>query len=133
VSESDSSSALRDEVQQALAPDYALERELGRGGMSAVLLALDRPVAVRCSHRNTPREWFLRETRTVAAFSHPNVVAVHAVEERGGVLCFVMGSVEGETLTQSVRRAARSALFTSAEGYSRPRTAPRAMATMRMV
>jgi eukaryotic-like serine/threonine-protein kinase len=114
VSESDGVSTLRDEVQQALTPDYALERELGRGGMGAVFLArdlaLDRPVAVKVlppefAARHELRERFLRETRTAASFSHPNVVPVHAVEERGNVLCFVMGFVDGETLTQHVRRA----------------------------
>ena len=49
------------------------------------------------------RERFLYETRTAASFSHPNIVPVHAVEERGDLLCFVMGFVDGETLTERVR------------------------------
>jgi hypothetical protein len=51
------------------------------------------------------RERFLRETRTAASFSHPNIVPVHGVEDRNQILCFVMGFVDGETLTQRVRRA----------------------------
>ena len=50
------------------------------------------------------RERFLRETRTAASFSHPNIVPVHAVEETPALLFFVMGYVEGETLTQRIRR-----------------------------
>jgi serine/threonine-protein kinase len=73
-------------------------------------LALDRPVAIKVlppdlAARPELRERFLRETRTAAAFSHPNIVPVHAVEARGGVLCFVMGYVEGETLAERLKRA----------------------------
>jgi serine/threonine-protein kinase len=102
------------EVRDALAPHYILERELGRGGMGAVYLArdvrLDRPVAIKffppeLAARPELRARFLQETRTAASFSHPNIVPVHAVEERDGVLCFVMGYVDGETLGKRISRA----------------------------
>jgi serine/threonine-protein kinase len=101
------------ELAAAVAGRYTLERELGRGGMGAVFLArdlrLDRPVAIKVlppelAIRPELRERFLRETRTAAAFSHPNIVSVHGVEELGSLLFFVMSYVEGETLTQRVRR-----------------------------
>ncbi|MBA2628162.1 MAG: serine/threonine protein kinase, partial [Gemmatimonadales bacterium] len=107
-------SELREELQRSLGSRYALERELGRGGMGAVFLArdltLDRPVAIKVlppelAVRAELRERFLRETRTAASFSHPNIVPVHAVEEHDAILCFVMGYVEGETLAQRIRRA----------------------------
>jgi hypothetical protein len=47
----------------------------------------------------------IRETRTAASFSHPNIVPVHAVEDRDGVLAFAMGFVEGESVAERVRRA----------------------------
>jgi hypothetical protein len=102
------------ELAAALAPDYTLDRELGRGGMGAVYLAhdtkLDRQVAIKAlppefAVRPELRERFLRETRTAASFSHPNIVPVHSVEDRHQILCFVMGFVDGETLTQRVSRA----------------------------
>jgi serine/threonine-protein kinase len=101
------------ELERAVAGRYSLERELGRGGMGAVFLArdlkLDRPVAIKVlppalAVRPELRERFLRETRTAAAFSHPNIVSVHSVEETGSLLFFVMSYVEGETLTQRVKR-----------------------------
>jgi serine/threonine-protein kinase len=92
---------------------FALERELGRGGMGIVLLArdlaLDRPVAIKLlpavlARQAHLRERFLREARTAAALSHPNVVPVHAVEAAGDVVFFVMGYVEGESLARRVQR-----------------------------
>jgi serine/threonine-protein kinase len=52
------------------------------------------------------RERFLREARTAAKLSHPNVIPIHAVEEVGGgrFVFFAMAYVEGETLTERVRR-----------------------------
>lgn len=102
-----------EEVREALAPHYILEKELGRGGMGAVYLArdvrLDRHVAIKflppdMAARVDLRARFLQETRTAASFSHPNIVPVHAVEERDRVLCFVMGFVDGETLTGRITR-----------------------------
>jgi len=102
------------DIRQQLGDRYAIERELGRGGMGAVYLArdlrLDRQVALKVlpaefAGDSALRERFLRETRTAASFSHPNIVPVHAVEEREGVLAFAMGYVEGESIAERVRRA----------------------------
>src|SRR6266446_5481127 len=101
------------DFQGAVAGRYSLERELGRGGMGVVYLArevrLDRPVAIKLlppSKTADPRlrERFLREARTAAKLSHPNVIPIHAVEEIGEFVFFAMAYVEGETLTERVRR-----------------------------
>ncbi len=101
-------------VRTALGARYTIERELGRGGMGAVFLArdreLDRPVALKVlppEFALVPdlRERFLRETRTAAGFSHPNIVPVFSVEDRDGLLAFAMGYVEGESLSQRIERS----------------------------
>ncbi len=103
-----------DAIRHSLDSRYVLERELGRGGMGTVYLArevkLDRPVALKVllpEFASQPglRDRFLRETRTAASFSHPNIVPVYAVEEWEGHLAYAMGLVEGETLTERVARA----------------------------
>src|ERR1043165_754592 len=102
------------DLRKQLGDRYAIERELGRGGMGAVYLArdlrLDRPVALKVlppefAGDSALRERFLRETRTAASFSHPNIVPVHSVEDRDGFLAFAMGYVEGESVAERVRRA----------------------------
>src|SRR5207247_8059724 len=101
------------DFQSALAGRYSLERELGRGGMGVVYLArevrLDRLVAIKLLPPSKAsdaklRERFLREARTAAKLSHPNVIPIHAVEEIGEFVFFAMAYVEGETLTERVRR-----------------------------
>ena len=101
------------DFQSAIAGRYSLERELGRGGMGVVYLArevrLDRPVAIKLlppSKTSDPRlrEKFLREARTAAKLSHPNIIPIHAVEEIGEFVFFAMAYIEGETLTERVRR-----------------------------
>jgi serine/threonine-protein kinase len=100
------------ELQAALAGEYSLQRELGRGGMGIVYLArdvqLDRDVAIKVlpSHlarHAASRERFLREARTAAGLSHPNIVPIHRVGEAGGFVFFVMSYVEGETLGERLR------------------------------
>jgi serine/threonine-protein kinase len=50
------------------------------------------------------RERFLREIRTAAGLSHPNIVPIYNVEERNGLVFFAMGYVDGETLSQRLQR-----------------------------
>ncbi len=99
-------------LQRALAGRYSLERELGRGGMGIVFLArdvaLDRPVAIKLlppvmAAQPALRQRFLLEARTAAKLSHPNVVPIHAVEESGDLVFFVMAYVEGESLGERLR------------------------------
>jgi serine/threonine-protein kinase len=100
-------------LQEALAGRYSLQRELGRGGMGIVYLAhevaLDRPVALKLlpPHLATEpalRERFMREARTAARLSQPNIVPIHTVEQVGEYVFFTMAYVEGETLGAAVRR-----------------------------
>ncbi|HEU4828479.1 MAG TPA: serine/threonine-protein kinase [Gemmatimonadales bacterium] len=100
------------ELQAALAGEYSLQRELGRGGMGIVYLArdvqLDRDVAIKVlppSLADTPasRERFVREARIAAGLSHPHIVPIHRVGEAGGFVFFVMSYVEGETLGERLR------------------------------
>ena len=101
-------------LQEVLAGRYSIERELGRGGMGIVLLArdvaLDRPVAIKLlpphlAANREARDRFLQEARMAAGLSHPNIVPIHLVEERGDLVFFVMGYVDGETLRERVERA----------------------------
>src|SRR5947207_3298430 len=100
------------DLQAALAGEYSLQRELGRGGMGVVYLArdvqLDRDVAIKIlpahlAQTATARERFVREARTAAGLSHPNIVPIHRVGEAGGFVFFVMSYVEGETLGERLR------------------------------
>ena len=99
-------------LQQALVGRYSLELEIGRGGMGIVYLAhevaLDRPVALKLllpqlAAQPTLRERFLREARTAAKLSHPNVVQIYAVDEVDDFVFLVMAYVEGETLGERIR------------------------------
>jgi serine/threonine-protein kinase len=100
----------------ALAGQYDIEREIGRGGMGIVYLArdlkLDRPVAIKTlpAHlAGSPdvRERFLREARTAAHLSHPSIVPIHRADEIGGQVFFVMGYVDGESLAQRIQERGR--------------------------
>jgi serine/threonine-protein kinase len=100
------------DLQAALAGEYSLERELGRGGMGVVYLArdvqLDRDVAIKVlpthlARTAEARARFVREARTAAALSHPHIVPIHRVGEARGFVFFVMSYVEGETLGERLR------------------------------
>ena len=100
------------ELQAALAGEYSLQREIGRGGMGIVYLArevqLDRDVAIKVlpthlARLATARERFVQEARTAAGLSHPHIVPIHRVGEADGFVFFVMSYVEGETLGDRLR------------------------------
>jgi len=102
----------REAIQAALADQYALERELGRGGMATVYLARDlrhqRPVALKVLHRELAAtlgpERFLREIGLAARLQHPHILSVYDSGEAAGQLWFTMPYVEGETLRDRLSR-----------------------------
>ena len=105
-----------DALAEALAGQYAVEREIGRGGMGIVYLArdlkLDRLVAIKTlpphlAGNSDVRERFLREARTAAHLSHPNIVPIHRADEIGGQVFFVMGYVDGDSLAQRIQATGR--------------------------
>jgi serine/threonine-protein kinase len=91
---------------------YALERELGRGGMATVFLARDvkhdRPVALKVLHPELAAslgpERFQREIRFAARLQHPHILTVLDSGEAAGQLWFTMPYIEGESLRARLNR-----------------------------
>ena len=87
---------------------YRIERELGRGGMARVFLALDtkhnRRVAVKVIRPDLAaslgRDRFLREIGIAARLRHPNIVPMYDSGDADGVLYFVMPYEDGLSLRQ---------------------------------
>jgi len=106
------SPALLERLRLSMAPDFTVEREIARGGMGTVFLGQDvrlqRPVAIKVLRPELATaigaERFLREARALASLSHPNIVPIHRVEERNGLLYYVMEYIPEETLAARVAR-----------------------------
>jgi tetratricopeptide (TPR) repeat protein len=105
--------------EAVVAPGDAIDRYLvlyriGRGGMATVYAAydpeLDRKIALKILHGRGRRdhERLRREARTLAALTHPNVVAVFDVGEHGGLLFLAMELVEGQTLRDWLAKSPRT-------------------------
>jgi eukaryotic-like serine/threonine-protein kinase len=103
---------LREQLQDALADRYHLDRELGRGGMATVFLAHDyrhdRAVALKVLHAELAAtlgpERFQREIKTAARLQHPHILTLLDSGEAAGQLWFTMPYVEGESLRDLLRR-----------------------------
>lgn len=100
-------------LRRAIAGDFRVEREIGRGGMGVVYCAYDSQLEREVAIKTLPphlaadplvRGRFLREARTAAALSHPNIVPIFSAAERQGVVYFVMGLVNGESLAERIAR-----------------------------
>lgn len=111
---------------------YIIEKMLGQGGFGITYLAsqpmLNRKVAIKeffykefCNRdesNNTIsviskggedtvkkfRAKFLKEARTIASLKHANIIEVYDVFEENGTAYYVMEFVEGETLTDLVKK-----------------------------
>ena len=99
-------------LAEALADRYAIERELGRGGMATVYLAHDlkhdRPVALKVLSPDLASalgaERFQREIRLAARLQHAHILTVHDSGEAAGRLWFTMPYVDGESLRDRLKR-----------------------------
>jgi TolB-like protein/Tfp pilus assembly protein PilF len=99
------------QLRRELAGRYAVEQELGHGGMAIVYLATDlrhhRKVAIKVLRQDVggaSAERFLREIRTVAALHHPHILQLLDSGTAGDHLFYVMPYVEGETIRQRLER-----------------------------
>jgi serine/threonine-protein kinase len=97
----------------ALGDAYTIEGEIGRGGMGVVYRARDERLQRRVAIKVLPpelafqrdiRERFTREAQTAAKLSHPHIVPIHTVGEGQGLVYFVMGYVDGESVAARIRR-----------------------------
>ena len=96
----------------ALADRYALQREIGQGGMATVYLAHDlkhdRDVAIKVLHPELGAalggERFLTEIRTTARLQHPHILPLLDSGDAAGLLYYVMPLVTGETLRARLER-----------------------------
>ena len=91
---------------------YEVQREIGRGGMGAVFLCHDRLLGREVAAKqlgglpgeSTPHlTRALREARTSAALSHPNVVSIYDAVEDGHHVWLVMEYIPSRTLSQLTR------------------------------
>lgn len=104
-----------EQLGHALGVRYALERQLGRGGMAIVYLAEDRKhhrqVALKVLNpdlaASVGAERFLREIRIVARLSHPHILQLIDSGEADGLLYFVTPYVPGGSLRQRLEHDGR--------------------------
>jgi predicted Ser/Thr protein kinase len=91
---------------------YVIERELGRGGMGAVFVALDEHLGRRVALKIVApghaadvgfRVRFEREARIAATLEHPNVVPVYDVGESDGRVFIAMRLIDGHDLASEIR------------------------------
>lgn len=99
-------------LNAALEGRYAIERELGEGGMATVYLAEDvkhsRKVALKVLKPELAAvvgaERFLAEIQVTANLQHPHILPLFDSGEADGFLFYVMPFVEGETLKERIDR-----------------------------
>ena len=97
-----------DLVREALAAEYEIVEELGRGGMALVYRARDRQLEREVAIKVLPFslafdaefvERFQREARTAAQLEHPNIIPIYRVGRSGRVIYFVMKFLRGGSLS----------------------------------
>ena len=100
------------QLKDALQGTYAVERQVGAGGMATVFLARDlkhgRAVAIKVLRpelsASVGTDRFLREIEMAARLQHPHILAVYDSGAAAGLLYYVMPFVEGESLRDRLDR-----------------------------
>src|SRR5438128_9063455 len=86
---------------------------VGRGGMGEVYRARDTKLKREVAIKILPKEFsrdpdrvarFQREAEVLASLNHPNIAAIHSLEEVEGSRFLVLEFVEGETLAERIAR-----------------------------
>jgi Tol biopolymer transport system component len=92
---------------------YTIEGKLGQGGMGEVFKARDSRLARDVALKFLTAEFandaerlarFEREARLLASLSHPNIAAIHGLEEDGGRRALVLEYVAGDDLSVPIKK-----------------------------
>ena len=92
---------------------YQVTNQLGKGGMGEVYQAKDQKLGRDVAIKVLPEEFakdmdrvarFQREAKLLASLNHPNIAAIHGLEESGGTNFLVLELVEGETLADQIKK-----------------------------
>jgi eukaryotic-like serine/threonine-protein kinase len=92
--------------------NFEITSQLGRGGMGEVYQAKDRKLGRHVAIKVLPEEFardadrvarFQREAKLLASLNHPNIAAIHGLEESNGTNFLVLELVEGETLADMIK------------------------------
>ncbi|MCZ6755963.1 MAG: protein kinase, partial [Gemmatimonadetes bacterium] len=105
-------SELLDRIKTALADRYAIQEEIGAGGMATVYLARDlkhdREVAVKVLRQELAAalgaDRFHREIKIAAQLQHPHILPLHDSGEADGFLYYVMPYVKGVSLRERLEQ-----------------------------
>jgi eukaryotic-like serine/threonine-protein kinase len=93
--------------------NFEITSQLGKGGMGEVYQAKDRKLGRDVAIKVLPEEFakdadriarFQREAKLLASLNHPNIAAIHGLEESGGTTFLVLELVQGETLADQIKR-----------------------------
>jgi serine/threonine protein kinase len=94
---------------------YEVTAKIGEGGMGEVYRATDtklkRQVAIKVLPASVSGDAerlarFQREAEVLASLNHPNIAAIHGLEESDGVKALVMELVEGPILADRIAQGA---------------------------
>jgi len=97
----------------AMIGPYRIDRLIGTGGMGEVYRARDTRLKRHVALKILPESFasdpdrlarFQREAEVLASLNHPNIAAIHGLEESDGARALVMELVEGETLADQIAR-----------------------------
>jgi serine/threonine protein kinase len=101
------------EKGSVLAGKYRIIEEIGRGGMGVVYQAEDTGLGRQVAIKVLPDQFakdperlarFDREAKVLASMGHPNIAAIHGLDESDVKRFIVMEFVEGETLAERLSR-----------------------------
>ena len=92
--------------------NFTLETQIGAGGMGVVYQAKDQKLGRDVAIKVLPEEFakdaervarFQREAKLLASLNHPNIAAIHGLEEDSGIHFLVLELVEGQTLAERIK------------------------------
>ena len=93
---------------------YRITEKLGQGGMGEVYRAEDTNLSRQVAIKVLPEEFahdaerlarFEREAKLLASLNHPNIAAIHGLEEHEGKRFLVLELVEGQTLAERLKNS----------------------------